>query len=255
MTNKKQKTTNFGFKTIPINEKVSHVEEVFSKVANKYDLMNDLMSLGIHRYWKNEMINWLRPQPEWKIIDVAGGTGDIAIRINKKFSKNPRNIGSITVCDINKNMVKKGRDKTIDNGIISGIEWTITDAESLPFKDMTFDAYTVSFGLRNVTDIKNALNEARRVLKPGGRFLCLEFNKSLNIKLQSLYDSYSFNILPKLGKIVVGEEEAYKYLSESIRLFPSQKQFISLMQESGLSLLNLRNFSGGIVCIYSGWRI
>lgn len=249
-----EKTTHFGFETVAASEKAGRVRAVFDAVAPKYDLMNDLMSGGIHRLWKDAMADWLAPQPGWSIIDVAGGTGDIAFRLlNRMGRKTP--FGSVTVCDINQAMLEHGRDRAIDQGNLHGLEWVVGNAESLPFPDMHFDAYTIAFGLRNVTDIQAALCEARRVLKPGGRMLCLEFSQVVIPVLDKLYDTYSFKILPQLGQMVAGKGDAYQYLAESIRRFPKQSALADMMDESGLSRVTYRNLAGGIAAIHSGWRI
>jgi len=249
-----EKATHFGFETVAASEKAGRVREVFDAVAPKYDLMNDLMSGGVHRLWKNAMTDWLAPQPGWSIIDVAGGTGDIAFRLHDRMGGSAAS-GSITVCDINQAMLEHGRDRALDRGKLNGLDWAVGNAESLPFPDMHFDAYTIAFGLRNVTDIPAALAEACRVLKPGGRLMCLEFSTVVLPVLDKLYDTYSFAILPRLGQAVSGEADAYRYLAESIRRFPNQGALVDLMGEAGLGRVKYRNLAGGIAAIHSGWRL
>ncbi|MGE3334846.1 MAG: bifunctional demethylmenaquinone methyltransferase/2-methoxy-6-polyprenyl-1,4-benzoquinol methylase UbiE [Rhodospirillaceae bacterium] len=245
-------TTHFGYQTVPEDEKVHLVRGVFDSVASKYDLMNDLMSLGVHRLWKSAMVDWLAPRAGQSFIDVGGGTGDIATRI---LSRVGAGAGPVTVCDINHEMISVGRDRSIDRGRLAGINWVCGDAEKLPFPDMSFDAYTIAFCLRNVTRIDAALAEARRVLKPGGRFLCLEFSRVVVPLLDKIYDAYSFNVLPALGSMVAGDAASYRYLAESIRKFPSQDELLARMGESGLKECKMRNLSGGIAALHSGWRI
>ena len=249
-----EKATHFGFETVAASEKAGRVRDVFDAVAPKYDLMNDLMSGGVHRLWKDAMADWLAPQPGWSIIDVAGGTGDIAFRLHDRMGGSTAS-GSVTVCDINQAMLEHGRDRALDRGKLHGLDWAVGNAESLPFPDMHFDAYTIAFGLRNVTNIPAALAEARRVLKPGGRLLCLEFSTVILPGLDKLYDTYSFAILPRLGQMVSGEGDAYRYLAESIRRFPEQGALIKLMADAGLGRLKYRNLAGGIAAIHSGWRL
>ena len=244
--------THFGFRTVAEDEKEGLVRQVFDAVAPKYDLMNDLMSAGVHRLWKAAMVDMLNPRPGEAILDMAGGTGDIAFRLMERTgSEGP----PITVSDINAAMLSVGRDRAIDRGKLAGLSWCCTNAEILPYADMTFDAYTIAFGLRNVTHIDTALSEARRVLKPGGRFLCLEFSKVIVPVLDKLYDAYSFSVLPWLGEFVAGDREAYKYLAESIRRFPDQNALAERMNAAGLTQVKVRNLSGGIAALHLGWRI
>jgi demethylmenaquinone methyltransferase/2-methoxy-6-polyprenyl-1,4-benzoquinol methylase len=224
---------------------------VFDSVAARYDLMNDLMSLGVHRLWKDTMVDVLAPRPGMAMIDVAGGTGDIAFRIHRRTAGQAR----IAVCDINPAMLAVGQDRAIDRGLVRGLDWVAGDAEALPFPDRSFDAYTIAFGLRNVTHIARALAEARRVLRPGGRFLCLEFSRVGLPLLRRLYDAYSAAVLPALGGIVAGDSEAYRYLHESIRRHPPQERLAAMMVEAGLARATWRDMSGGIVALHSGWRI
>ncbi len=244
-------STHFGFRTVAESEKVGLVRGVFDAVAPKYDLMNDLMSAGVHRLWKAAMIDCLAPRTGEAIVDLAGGTGDIAFRILDRIGAEAV---PVTVCDINTEMLSVGRDRAIDHGHLSGLNWVCGNAEALPFPDMHFDAYTIAFGLRNVTHIDTTLAEARRVLKPGGRFVCLEFSKVIVPVLDKLYDTYSFTILPKLGEIIAGDRDAYVYLAESIRRFPDQQALAMQMTAAGFSQVKVRNLSGGIAAIHTGWR-
>jgi demethylmenaquinone methyltransferase / 2-methoxy-6-polyprenyl-1,4-benzoquinol methylase len=248
-----EKTASFGFRDVPEGEKEALVREVFSSVAARYDLMNDLMSVGVHRIWKDAMVEWLNPQPGWKSLDVAGGTGDIAFRI-ADLARARGGAAAVTVCDINADMLGEGVRRAKEKGE-TAIEWVCGNAESLPFPDSFFDSYTIAFGIRNVTHIENALTEARRVLKPGGRFLCLEFSKVEVPGLDTLYDAYSFKLMPKIGGLVAQDEESYRYLAESIRRFPTQARFAAMISEAGLSQVKVRNLSGGIAAMHSAWRL
>ena len=250
MTNEDQtNTTHFGFRTVREEEKASLVRAVFDDVAPRYDLMNDLMSAGIHRLWKGAMIDWLRPRPGMTLLDVGGGTGDIAFRFAQRGG------GPVVVCDINREMLAVGRDRAIDRNIAADIQWVCGDAESLPFPDRSVEAYTIAFCLRNVTHVDRALAEAARVLKPGGRFLCLEFSQVVLPLLDRVYDAYSFHLLPWLGQLVAGNREAYQYLVESIRKFPPQKELAERMRGAGMAQVSYRNLSGGIAALHSGWRL
>ena len=246
---------SFGFREVAAAEKSPLVRGVFSSVASRYDLMNDLMSGGIHRLWKAEMVAWLRPEPGMALLDVAGGTGDIAFRVMDKAGNGAGTGASATVCDITESMLRVGRDRAIDQGRLKGLAWVCGDAEKLPFPDRSFDAYTIAFGLRNVTDTAAALAEARRVLKPGGRFLCLEFSRVVLPLLSELYDLYSFRVLPALGQVVARDRESYQYLVESIRQFPPQDELLDLIGAAGLEQASYRNLSGGIAALHSAWRI
>jgi demethylmenaquinone methyltransferase/2-methoxy-6-polyprenyl-1,4-benzoquinol methylase len=230
-----------------LQNKKGLVQNVFNKVYDKYDLMNDFMSLGIHRLWKKDLLNMLNPSPNQKLIDVACGTGDIASLFLKNVSKNY----DITCVDPNKGMIKKGKEKLNE---FKNLNWIVSSAEKLPVNQNLFDLYTISFGLRNTKNINKALSEAHRVLKPGGRFLCLEFSKIQNSNLDFVYKNYS-KIIPLIGKLVVGEKEPYEYLVKSIEDFINQDELISLMKKSGFEKCSYRNLSGGIVSIHSGWKI
>ncbi len=242
---------DFGFRRVSEDEKTRLVRGVFDRVASRYDLMNDLMSGGIHRLWKAELIDRLNPRPGQKLLDLAGGTGDIARRFLARAGQGSAAI----VCDINESMIRRGRDRSIDAGIIDDILWTVGDAEALPFASGSIDACTISFGLRNVTGVAAALCEVRRVLKPGGRFLCLEFSRVEGRMLRRAYDLYSFAVLPRLGQLVARDRDAYQYLVESIRRFPAQKELATMMQDAGLEQVSWRNLSGGIAAIHAGWRL
>jgi demethylmenaquinone methyltransferase/2-methoxy-6-polyprenyl-1,4-benzoquinol methylase len=242
--------TWFGFERVSTRRKTELVRGVFDSVAGKYDLMNDLMSGGIHRLWKASMIDWLAPRPGQRFIDVGGGTGDVACRI---LDRAP---GShVTVCDLTPAMLAVGRDRAIDEGRLSGLSWVSGDAEHLPVPDMAFDAYTIAFCLRNVGDRVQGLRDAYRALKPGGRFLCLEFSHVALPPLAKLYDLYSFKLLPWLGARIAGDRDSYQYLVESIRRFPTQETLLSEMAEVGFRQVTYRNLSGGIAALHSGWRV
>lgn len=243
--------THFGFQSVPETEKAGLVRQVFDSVAPRYDLMNDLMSAGVHRLWKDAMVDWLAPRAGRTYLDVAGGTGDIALRILDRQGE----AGDVTICDINQEMLKAGRDRAFDLGRTQGLRWVVGDAEKLPLPSASVDAYTIAFGLRNVTHIDAALAEARRVLRPGGRFLCLEFSHVVVPGLKELYDLYSFQVLPRLGKYVARDEAAYRYLAESIRKFPQQDALARRMRAAGLTQIAVRNLSGGIAALHSGWRV
>ena len=229
-----------------LQNKKGLVENVFNQVFNKYDLMNDFMSLGIHRIWKKNMINMMNPSPKKKLIDVACGTGDIG----KLFLENTKISVPITCVDPNKGMITKGKEKL---NKYKNINWVVASAEQLPFLDNSFDYYTISFGLRNTKSISKTLSEAYRVLKPGGRFLCLEFSKIQNQNLNLIYKNYS-KLIPLIGKIIVGDKEPYEYLVQSINNFINQEELISLMREKHFKKCFYRNLSGGIVSIHSGWK-
>ncbi len=244
-------TADFGYRAVPVGEKGTLVRGVFGSVAQRYDLMNDLMSGGLHRLWKAALIDWLRPRPGWHHLDVAGGTGDVALRVRGATGGKAR----VSVCDASPEMLARGRDRAIDRGILRRLDWLCADAEALPIASGSVDGYTIAFGLRNVTHIDRALAEAHRVLKPGGRFLCLEFSHVVVPLLGTLYDRYSFSVIPWLGQIVAGDRGAYQYLVESIRRFPPQDELAEAMGAAGLGRVAVRNLSGGIVALHSAWKI
>ena len=243
--------TDFGFREVGEDEKTRLVREVFDNVASRYDLMNDLMSGGIHRRWKADLIARLHPRPGEILLDLAGGTGDIARRFLGRAGKT----GQVIVCDINASMVAAGRDRALDDGVLSGVTWLVGNAEELPIADSSIDCCTISFGLRNVTHKQQALEEARRVLKPGGRFFCLEFSRVEAPVLRQLYDIYSFNVLPRLGAVIARDRDAYQYLVESIRRFPPQAELAAMMNRAGFEQVTWRNLSAGIAAIHCGWRL
>ena len=242
------KLVDFGFKDIPIDSKQKFVKDVFESVSQKYDFMNDLMSLGVHRLWKEGFMDWMAPNSNQYLVDLAGGTGDIAFKFLKRGGK------YASIVDINKEMIKVGRQRKENFLFNNKISWLSCNAEKLSLKSECADLVSISFGLRNVTNREAVLNEVLRVLKPGGRFMCLEFSKVKPAILKSLYDVWSFNLIPLVGEKVTGDKDSYKYLVESIRRFPSQESLIELMQSVGFISVKVRNLSGGIVAIHSGWK-
>ncbi|TGS85257.1 bifunctional demethylmenaquinone methyltransferase/2-methoxy-6-polyprenyl-1,4-benzoquinol methylase UbiE [Mesorhizobium sp. M3A.F.Ca.ET.174.01.1.1] len=245
--------TSYGFRKVGAGDKQSLVNDVFHKVANRYDLMNDLMSGGLHRLWKDAMVAWLHPPKRsgWKVLDVAGGTGDIAFRIVEASD----GLAHATVLDINGSMLEVGRDRAAKKGLSDNTDFVEANAEALPFGDNTFDAYTIAFGIRNVPRIDVALGEAFRVLKRGGRLLCLEFSEVEMPLLDKVYEAWSFNAIPVIGKAVTGDGEPYSYLVESIRKFPNQVNFASMITRAGFDRVTFRNYSGGIAALHSGWKL
>ena len=243
-------TTHFGYQEIPESEKAERVRGVFSSVAGRYDLMNDLMSAGIHRIWKDAMMDWLAPRPGQRLLDVAGGTGDIAFR----FLKRARS-ATATVLDLTAPMLEEGRKRAEAEHLADHLDWVVGDAMDLPFEANSFDVYTISFGIRNVTQPQAALNEAFRVLKPGGRLMVLEFSHIPNEGLQRLYDLYSMNVIPALGQAVVGDRDSYQYLVESIRRFPDQETFLGMVRAAGFEEARYRNLTMGVACLHSAWKI
>lgn len=244
----------FGFRRVGENEKQGLVNDVFSKVAARYDQMNDLMSGGLHRLWKDDFVTMLNPPRgagAFHLLDVAGGTGDIAFRAVRAGGPNVR----VTVADISPEMVGEGRKRAEADGLAGRCTFTVGNAEALAFPDCSFDAYTIAFGIRNVTHIDRALAEAYRVLKPGGRFLCLEFSQVDVPLLDKIYDAYSFTVIPAVGKVVTGDGQPYRYLVESIRTFPKQDDFKAMIAAAGFANVTYRNLTGGTVAIHSGWRI
>ncbi|XP_071849059.1 ubiquinone/menaquinone biosynthesis C-methyltransferase UbiE-like [Apostichopus japonicus] len=284
-------STHFGYENVSKEEKTKRVHEVFTKVAEKYDVMNDAMSLGIHRIWKDYFMQKLTPMPGTKLLDVAGGTGDIAFRfleymkyqdsleLSWQIPKKIKNLESwpqnpseaegdtssssdeegdghhVTVCDINKNMLEVGQKRAGQRGLTEGISWVEGNAEELPFDSESMDAYTIAFGIRNVTRVQKALDEAYRVLKPGGRFMCLEFSEVKNPLVKNAYDLYSFQVIPALGQILAGDWNSYQYLIESIRKFPPQEEFAYMIEEAGFACVTVENLSGGIAAIHSGFKL
>ena len=242
-------TASFGYREVPAEEKAGLVQNLFTQVAGRYDLMNDLMSLGIHRLWKAEMIEWLRLKPGSSVVDVAGGTGDIA------RAALAAGAGSVVVVDLTPAMLAEGRARSIDRGSLAGIDWIAGDAEALPVPDRAFDVYTVAFGLRNVTHLDRALGEARRVLKPGGRFVALEFAPRAAAGLNDLYETYSFSVLPWLGEKVAGDREAYLYLAESIRRFPDPEALARMIRQAGFGGHRHRSLSCGIAQLHGATRL
>lgn len=248
------KKTHFGFKEVNAEEKSTLVKEVFSNVATKYDLMNDIMSLGVHRLWKRKIINKINFKNNIKIIDVAGGTADISFQI-AKFAQQKKINYYIEVVDINQEMLTMGKNRAIDKNIFHNINFTCCDGEKLCFEDNSFDVYTIAFGIRNFTNIDKALSEAYRVLKKGGLFICLEFSKVEDYFLQNIYDKYSFKIIPKLGEIILKDSASYQYLVESIRKFPDQKQFAKMILEAGFTGVNYDNLNFGISALHYAQKI
>ena len=245
-----ENTTHFGFQTVPETEKASRVQGVFGSVASKYDIMNDVMSMGIHRVWKDAMMDWLAPRSGQRLLDVAGGTGDISFRFLKRAG-----MAHSTVLDLTEPMLIEGRKRAEADQMADQLEWVVGDAMALPFEDNTFDVYTISFGIRNVTKPQVALNEAYRVLKPGGRLMVLEFSQIPNEMLQWIYDRYSFNMIPRMGKIIANDWDSYQYLVESIRKFPDQDTFLSMVNTAGFENAKYRNLTMGVACLHSGWKI
>ncbi|GAB4813552.1 hypothetical protein N2152v2_000598 [Parachlorella kessleri] len=259
---------DFGFKQVPRDEKATLVGQVFSSVAPSYDVMNDLMSGGLHRLWKDRLVEKLRPFPGMQHLDVAGGTGDVAFRVLEAMrraefqqqpaaaAERPAQQGVVTVFDINPSMLQEGQKRAAAQGLDQrSLRWVEGNAEQLPFEDNSFDSYTVAFGIRNVTDRDAALREAHRVLRKGGRFLCLEFSKLAVPGLQQLYDLYSFNVIPQIGRVVANDAESYQYLVESIRMFPDQESWARQIEEAGFRGVEFENQTLGVVAIHSGFKL
>jgi demethylmenaquinone methyltransferase / 2-methoxy-6-polyprenyl-1,4-benzoquinol methylase len=250
MTDDDKGTTHFGYQTVPEGDKAGMVHGVFTRVASKYDIMNDLMSVGVHRLWKDAMMDWLAPRPGQRLLDVAGGTGDVAFRF---LNRAPG--ASAVVCDMTESMLVAGRQRAEADSMADRLGWVVGDAMALPFEANSFDVYTISFGIRNVTRISEALSEAYRVLRPGGRLMVLEFSHIPNDMMQKAYDLYSFNVIPLMGQIVAGDRDSYQYLVESIRKFPDQESFATMIRQAGFDQVKYRNQSMGIAALHSGWKL
>ena len=250
MSDSAERTTHFGYQDVPESEKAGMVHGVFSSVASRYDLMNDLMSGGVHRLWKDAMMDWLAPRDGQHLLDVAGGTGDIAFRFLKRAPG-----ARATVLDMTESMLEEGKRRAEATTLAEKLDWVVGDAMALPFPDNSFDVYTISFGIRNVTRIADALAEAYRVLKPGGRLMVLEFSRIPNDMMQWLYDRYSFGVIPALGQAVTGDRASYQYLVESIRQFPDQESFAAMIRDAGFSQVKYRNLTLGVAALHSGWKV
>jgi len=250
MIDENGQTTHFGFRDVPEAEKAGMVHGVFTSVASKYDVMNDLMSVGIHRIWKDAMMDWLAPRAGQRLLDVAGGTGDVAFRF---LTRAPG--ASAVVCDMTESMLIEGQARAEAGAMADRLDWVVGDAMALPFPDNSFDVYTISFGIRNVTRVQDALSEAYRVLRPGGRLMVLEFSQIPNDLLQWLYDRYSFNVIPAMGQMVTGDRDSYQYLVESIRKFPDQDSFAQMIGRAGFGQVKYRNLTLGIAALHSGWKL
>ncbi|GLO79400.1 bifunctional demethylmenaquinone methyltransferase/2-methoxy-6-polyprenyl-1,4-benzoquinol methylase UbiE [Sulfitobacter pontiacus] len=250
MTNDSDKTTHFGFETVAESDKAGRVQGVFNSVASKYDIMNDVMSVGIHRVWKEAMMDWLAPRDGQKLLDVAGGTGDVSFKFLGRAGS-----GHATVLDLTEPMLVEGRKRAEAAAMADSLDWVVGDAMALPFEDNTFDVYTISFGIRNVTRPQEALNEAYRVLRPGGRLMVLEFSQLPNPMMQKAYDLYSFNVIPRMGQMIANDRDSYQYLVESIRNFPDQETFLGMLRTAGFGQAKYRNLSLGIAALHSGWKI
>lgn len=250
MTDNKQKTTHFGYRQVDEDQKAGMVKGVFTNVASKYDVMNDVMSAGVHRMWKAAMMDWLAPRSGQRLLDVAGGTGDIAFRFLKRAPE-----AQAVVLDMTESMLVEGRKRAEAERMVDRLDWIAGDAMALPFADHSYDVYTISFGIRNVTRIDDALAEAFRVLKPGGRLMVLEFSQLPNPAMQKAYDLYSFNVIPRMGQLIAQDRDSYQYLVESIRKFPDQEAFVRMIRDAGFANVKYRNLSMGIAALHSGWKI
>lgn len=246
----KEETTHFGYEDVSVSEKAGRVRGVFDSVASKYDVMNDLMSMGVHRLWKKQAIEMSGAREGWSILDLAGGTGDLSLQ----FSKIVGPQGRVVLSDINASMLEQGRERLINEGVLGNVEYAQINAEQIPFSENSFDCITISFGLRNVTDKAKALRSIYRALKPGGRLLVLEFSKPTNEQFRSVYDFYSFNILPVIGKVVANDEDSYRYLAESIRMHPDQETLRGMMDEAGFDRTEYFNMTGGVVALHRGFK-
>jgi demethylmenaquinone methyltransferase / 2-methoxy-6-polyprenyl-1,4-benzoquinol methylase len=250
MTDEPKGTTHFGFQTVPESDKAGMVHGVFTSVASKYDIMNDVMSGGVHRLWKDAMMDWLAPRPGQRLLDVAGGTGDVSFRFLKRAPG-----ATATVLDMTESMLVAGRQRAEAGNMADRLDWVVGDAMALPFAANTFDVYTISFGIRNVTRVQDALAEAFRVLKPGGRIMVLEFSQIPNAMLQKAYDLYSFNVIPRMGQVIAGDRDSYQYLVESIRKFPDQENFAGMIRQAGFGQVKYRNLTMGVAALHSGWKL
>ena len=245
-----EKTTHFGAREVPEGDKAGLVHGVFTNVASRYDVMNDVMSVGIHRLWKDAMMDWLAPRDGQRLLDVAGGTGDISFRFLKRAPS-----AEAVVLDMTESMLVEGRKRAEAGEMAEKLSWVTGDAMALPFEDNIFDVYTISFGIRNVTRIPAALSEAYRILRPGGRLMVLEFSQLPNEGLQKLYDLYSYNVIPRMGQMIANDRDSYQYLVESIRRFPDQDTFSEMIQDAGFGQVKFRNLSMGIAALHSGWKL
>ncbi len=246
-----EEKTHFGFKEVPVNEKAGKVAEVFHSVADKYDVMNDVMSFGVHRLWKRFTLSQTGLKAGNRVLDLAGGTGDLAMKMSTMVGPS----GQVVLSDINGSMLRRGRDRLIDAGVAGNVDYVQANAECLPFAENSFDVVTMAFGLRNVTDKSKALASIYRVLKPGGRLLVLEFSKPVTPGLAPIYDTYSFKLLPLMGKMIANDAESYQYLAESIRMHPGQEELKSMMEEVGFANVKYHNLTGGIVALHKGFKI
>ncbi|WP_277810845.1 bifunctional demethylmenaquinone methyltransferase/2-methoxy-6-polyprenyl-1,4-benzoquinol methylase UbiE [Chromohalobacter canadensis] len=246
-----KRTTHFGYQEVPVEEKADRVAQVFHSVAARYDVMNDLMSFGVHRLWKRLTLERAGVRPGHHVLDIAGGTGDLALKFSRLVG--PR--GRVVLADINASMLRVGRDKLLDNGVGDNVEYVQANAEALPFADNSFDCITIAFGLRNVTDKEAALRSMARVLKPGGRLLVLEFSKPASAALSRFYDEYSFRVLPRMGEWVAQDGESYRYLAESIRMHPDQETLKAMMEDAGLERVEYTNMTGGVVALHRGIKL
>ncbi|MGR3625056.1 MAG: bifunctional demethylmenaquinone methyltransferase/2-methoxy-6-polyprenyl-1,4-benzoquinol methylase UbiE [Limimaricola sp.] len=243
-------TTHFGYQTVREDEKAERVRGVFTSVASRYDVMNDVMSGGVHRLWKDAMMDWLAPRRGQRLLDVAGGTGDVSFRFLKRAGE-----GHATVCDLTESMLVEGRKRAEAERLEDSLDWVVGDAMALPFPDNSFDVYTISFGIRNVTRLQKALDEAYRVLRPGGRLMVLQFSQIPNELMQKAYDLYSFNVIPAMGQMIAGDRDSYQYLVESIRRFPNQDTFLEMLRQAGFGQAKYRNLTMGVACLHSGWKL
>ena len=240
---------DFGYQNVALSQKQELVNSVFDSVASSYDIMNDLMSIGVHRLWKKALLDWMAPRPNQVLADLAGGTGDVSLKFLERGGQFAH------VIDINEQMLAAGRKRRVMNKFQERLNWLAGDAQDIPLADNSVDRVIIAFGLRNVPDRMKALNQIVRILKPGGRFCCLEFSHVKNPVFSRFYDEWSFNILPKLGQLVAGEAQPYQYLVESIRQFPSEAELCSMMADTGMAQIKVRNLSGGIAAIHSGWKL